>query len=119
MNGPVYDRYGGYADHDRYLGSRQERPAEYNTRIRRDGTDIVVRYHNTDILRFLRNGDIIVHDGGWQTVTTAKRINRALYSRGARVYSKKYRWYLHRIGWEGDTIFFSGARIRTDGTMEG
>lgn len=72
-----------------------ERPlAENNTRIRRDGKDVVIRLHETDILRIKPDGTQILDSGGWKTATTKARL--AKYIEGAYLYAHQSIWYLSR-----------------------
>lgn len=46
------------------------------TTVERIDTDeIGVRYHNTFVVRYFRNGSVTIHTGGWYTATTKRRIN--------------------------------------------
>lgn len=61
--------------------------------------DAYVRLHNTIIVTFREDGNIVELDsGGWQTVTTKARMNNLLPN-GFRVYSKGKRvWALYQNG---------------------
>jgi hypothetical protein len=81
-----------------------------NTFIRYDEhMDIVVRYHSSDIVMLLKNGDVVITLAGWPTTTTKYRINqfigkRKVYTirRGPQNYvtyldgivMDKYEWYV-------------------------
>lgn len=39
------------------------------------GADVVIRLHNTDIIRFRADGTVTFDTGGWLTVTTKERMN--------------------------------------------
>lgn len=52
----------------------------------------VVRLHNTDILAVYPDS-VFVNTGGWNTVTTLNRINRAMPP-GCRAYQKDWQWYV-------------------------
>lgn len=54
---------------------------------------ISVKLHNTDIVVFDSNGDIILNTGGYYTVTTKTRMNEFL-PEGYKVFQKKGTWYL-------------------------
>ena len=74
------------------------------TSVRQEGSDTVIRYHETDVVRF--NADRIILDtGGWQTVTTKVRMNQAAhqYGLGYSVYQKDFRWY---VEYQGKTLPF-------------
>jgi len=66
------------------------------TSIRDEDGWIVVRYHNTDVVKF--NADkVILNSGGWQTVTTKVRMNQAAnqFGLGYYVYQKNHIWYVN------------------------
>jgi hypothetical protein len=44
-----------------------------------------VKYHNTVVVAYLPNGNVVLNSGGWRTITTAKRFRD--YAPQARVYS--------------------------------
>lgn len=46
-----------------------------NTTLRRDGDDLIIRLHNTDILIFTPDGRVEFQTDGWKTVTTKARMN--------------------------------------------
>lgn len=71
-----------------------ERKVGNNTYLRRAplGTDIAVRLHGTDVVTYHDNGTMTLNTGGWDTVTTMKRINgfspvRTYRTKGVRVVS--------------------------------
>jgi len=67
-----------------------------NTFIRYDEhMDIVVRYHNSDIVMLLKTGDVVITLAGWPTTTTKYRINQFIGKR--KVYTKNYVTYLDGI----------------------
>jgi hypothetical protein len=52
-----------------------------------------IRLHYTDILTFTPDGEIILHTGGWNTVTTKERMRKFLphpYS----IHQIDYEWFL-------------------------
>lgn len=56
--------------------NRESRKVGNNTYLKRRGDDtIAVRLHDTDVVTYHRNGDIVLDTGGWMTVTTKDRIN--------------------------------------------
>lgn len=38
--------------------------------IRKDGDDVVIRMHNTDVIRYKPDGDVIINNGGWVSAST-------------------------------------------------
>jgi len=97
------------------------KPIANNTRLyRRDGGNIAVRLHNTDIIIYRPDGAVSLNTGGWYTVTTKARINE--YAPGC-VYSDKGTWYYSPSGarWSAsDAVpFQDGITIYPDGTVTG
>ena len=59
-----------------FIGGRDSRRLGHNTFVDRLTEDIYgVRYHSTYVVRYFPNGRIGLDSGGWQTVTTAQRLN--------------------------------------------
>ena len=56
-----------------------------------DGT-LAIRLHDTDIIKWMPNGDIILNSGGWQTRTTKDRFNRFLHT--IYVFQSNNIWYI-------------------------
>lgn len=60
-----------------FLGDRQSARLGHNTTIRRGpGGDVVVTYHETDIVTYCDAGNIILRADGWVTATTANRLHK-------------------------------------------
>jgi hypothetical protein len=85
-----------YSDLDEYLSKKQERPLAHNTRVRREGDDIVVRLHGTDIVFLKPDGAVTLNSGGWQTPTTKERLN--LFLTSYRLVQENHKWYLYQLG---------------------
>tara|TARA_Y100000310_G_scaffold329489_1_gene399449 strand:+ start:649 stop:996 length:348 start_codon:yes stop_codon:yes gene_type:complete len=80
------------------LNGRSQVKIGHNTYMRieyfeQPDVEIKIRLHNTDVVTFTENDDIILDDGGWQTVTTKERINRYLPS-GWKLYQKDFQWFI-------------------------
>lgn len=61
--------------------NKWDRPAEQrNTRLTRiyGRDEVAVRFHQTNIVTFYPNGDIVLVNGGWYTPTTSARMNEYL-----------------------------------------
>jgi hypothetical protein len=58
------------------------------------GDDIAIRLHDTDILRFKADGSVVLHTGGWRTVTTKERMNEHLRDLGFRIDQRSFKWYV-------------------------
>lgn len=101
--------------------SKDNRPLENNTRlIRLSPDEIAVRLHDTDVVTYHRNGNIILNSGGWRTPTTKNRITA--YS-PAIVWSEKGVWWVdnHHAFSEPvlsqKSLFYDGMGITYDGAV--
>lgn len=110
-----------WSEADAYLGDKQDRPCGNNTTVSRlgyrgDGADIVLVLHSTYVVRYQANGVAVLNTGGWRTVTTKDRLNRALRG-SARVNSVKGRWSVTLLGqFQGATLpFEEGFVVHTGG----
>lgn len=52
-----------------------EKKVASNVWLHRAGEDIHVRFYRTNILTFRPNGTVTINTGGWETVSTMRRIN--------------------------------------------
>jgi hypothetical protein len=84
------------------LKNRTSKKLENNTYLIKDGENIAIKLHQTNVVTYKPNGDIVLNSGGWKTVTTKDRINK--YS-NARIFQKNNQWFL------GDFIFNDGVII--------
>jgi hypothetical protein len=83
-----------------------------------DGT--IIRYWNTDIVKFNRYW-VHLNNGGWHTATTKTRMNQASnqFNLGYRVYQKDYQWYIvtpdgkNHTYQDGTTFSFARTPIGT------
>lgn len=73
-----------------------------------DGTR-AIRFHHTDVITWLTNGNIIFDSGGWRTSTTKDRINN--YS-GYNIHQKDYIWYF-----ENGIKFYDGITFNKNGKL--
>lgn len=82
-----------------YLGNRDDVRIMHNTSLVRDHLTggIAVVLHRTPILRFLPDGRIMLHSGGYRSVTTKRRMNVFLPA-GIGVMQKDYEWYVTNRG---------------------
>lgn len=74
----------GDKDGTKPLGARNKK--HYN--IRKDGNDIVVRMHNTDIVRYHPDDTLTINNGGWVSPTTHDMFSMLL---GLKMYTFHYR----------------------------
>jgi hypothetical protein len=56
----------GDADGTKPLGDRKKK--WFN--IRREGDDVILKAHRTDVVRFKPDGDVVINNGGWVSPTT-------------------------------------------------
>ena len=87
------------------------------TTVRTENGYTIVRYHNTDVVKF-NSDEIVLNTGGWKTNTTKARMNQTsnVYGLGYRVYQIKGTWYVDCLDEEngigyGKTISFNGDRL--------
>lgn len=83
-----------------------------NTYLERHMNDIVVKLHDTHVVVYRADGDIVLDSGGWQTHTTKDRMNR--HTR-AMITQAAGEWYVTWHDWAGD--FSDGMVLHTDGRV--
>jgi len=82
------------------------------------GMELGLLYHRTYVAMFTGDGKIILHTGGWLTVTTKERINLAIAHTGLTLYSDRSLWQLGAHPWSGDdrsVPFEEGMIVTADG----
>jgi len=86
------------------------RVGSHKTYIRSSGQSIIVRYHNTDVVKFTPK-TITLNTGGWKTNTTKTRMNQASnqYGLGFSVSQVKGVWY---VSHKGKKIPFKGNTLK-------
>jgi hypothetical protein len=84
--------------------------SNYATTIGHEQGCQYVQYHATKIVEW--NSDVIVlRDGGWQSVTTKRKMNQTamMFGLGFTVFQIKGSWY---VSYEGKTLgYYSGMRL--------
>lgn len=78
----------------------------------------VIRLHKTDIVEFFPE-KIVLRTGGWKTVTTKDRINKAIQSRGWYVSQRDSLWFVKRRDCDDDYPFVEGMVLFDDGKIDG
>ena len=91
------------------MNGRDTKKLANNTYARKEGENIVIRLHNTDIAVFLPNGNVVLKTGGWQSSTTKSRINKFTQ---ASIYQKNNVWYFN-----DGSVFYEGVSVRPDGSV--
>ena len=94
------------------LSEGRKKKLASHTYIRKDLDAVIIRFHDTNILKFDSNG-VVLDSGGWQTKTTMKRMNAFLSGSGMIVGSESLIWYVtdRKDRW----VFKDGMRIRYNG----
>ncbi len=82
------------------------------TTIRTENGYTIIRYHQTDVVKFNQD-EVILNTGGWWTATTKARMNQASnqFDLGFRVYQHNYKWF---VDYKGDSIPFNGRELVMD-----
>jgi hypothetical protein len=81
------------------------------TKVYKEGNQLRVRYHNTDLFVFNPDGYVKMSNGGYETATTNQRINAVLYKlfeKGfinceRRVFQKNGEWFI-----KSSNLYFEG-----------
>ena len=109
-----------YAEIDAQLQGRNRESRKYanNTYWQRRGENIALKLHNTDIVTLYPTGDMTLNTGGWYTVTTKERINRAL-PRVFYLHQEKGRWFVVNRLDDETYVFMDGMRITSEWKVEG
>jgi hypothetical protein len=92
------------------------KPIANNTRLLKDGTDYLIRLHQTDIVRITPLNIYTANTGGWQTVTTKERLNRYL---PISIWQDKHIWYVgtYQREWKDRKLFFEGLQCDVKGKV--
>ncbi len=66
------------------------------TRVARITTDAIgLFYHNTPVVTWNKNGDVRLLTNNHRSVTTKRRINQAIGSRGD-LFQRKFKWFFRK-----------------------
>ncbi len=74
------DQFAGGISHatlSAFLGKKGSRSLSKNKQLVRDGDDIHIRLHKTDVVTLHPDGDYTIRTGGWNTATTRRTIKAA------------------------------------------
>ena len=79
----------------KHTGKKTTRKIANNTWeiLEKNGKVKAIRFHDTNIITYLKNGKIRLNSGGWYTSTTKERINRFLPA-NYYLFQKSFIWYL-------------------------
>ena len=110
-----------YQEADEFLGrgrSHDHRPlAGSATSLERRSNDtIAVRYHETDVVTYHRDGGVVLDSGGWTTHTTKARMTE--YS-PVSIFQRNGLWYIQACRGEGLPLLFADGVTVKDGRVSG
>jgi len=95
-----------YETANEILKNRDKKKIAHQTWLKRiDENEIAVVYHSTPVVRYFKDGEIRIHDGGWATVTTKRRIND--FQKIGYLYQQNFEWFFHYI--PGATVKFENG----------
>ena len=92
----------------------------HNTRYSREGETHTLWLHRTPIVKVDPGGLIQLNTGGWETATTKRRMNEALYALGAdfSIYQENFTWRANRYTHGLPPIdYLDHQRYQLDGTL--
>lgn len=89
--------------------AQQHKLGKGNTYVRGEGKTMIVRFHNTDVVKFTPK-TITLNTGGWETSTTKTRMNQASnqFGLGYTVTQKDFSWFVH---YKGKVMKFKGNKL--------
>jgi hypothetical protein len=104
-----------YDSLDNFLGNKDEKKIGHNTILHKlYNDDIAIKLWNTNIVVINKLNNIRLYSGGWETRTTADRINQLLPS-GVGLYTRKGEWRVK--GHNGEFKFVNGMLITPNGDI--
>lgn len=97
---------------------RLARRYRHNTRYVNGGGFHTLWLHRTPIVRVDPSGLITLNTGGWETVTTKRRMNEALDALDARfrIVQRSFIWRVWRYAEEKESDYLDHQRYQPDGT---
>lgn len=101
-----------YESAKHYLNGRDSKNVRgvRSTKVCKTSDGYALRYHMTDVVTWLDNGEVIISNNGFQTLTTKKRINDAISSVGY-VFQKNHEWFFKNNRCEEFEPFVDGMKI--------
>jgi hypothetical protein len=94
--GAIFSGSDFHTAHDALMAGRDkaQRTIATHTRLARRGPhDIAVQYHATDVVTYHQDGTVTLNTGGYETVTTKRRINDYT-PRGLSVFARNFAWFV-------------------------
>lgn len=109
-----------YAELDRYLGKKDDRPSPWggveSRVVRLSDSEIALTYHRTAVVTIHAEGTITLNSGGWATVTTKRRMNEVLQRVGLGVSQKNFDWYVFGLDGEEPVMYRDRMTMKWDGS---
>lgn len=103
-----------FEDAKKLLNGKTSRKIAYATQLAELSDNcIAVIHHETDIVRFHKDGTLSLHTGGYVSVTTGGRLHRFVRSRGWRVNTRPSRGFYIITPPDGDPFEWTGSESLT------
>lgn len=99
-----------YAKCAAMLEVRSQKKLAGNTYLRKEGSQFIVKYHDTDIVKFIDDSKVELNTSGYLTPTTKNRLND--FS-PARISQKGGIWYVYSNGTK--VAYHDGMIVDSDG----
>lgn len=93
------------------LGGRSHVQINHNTFLHGTNDEFKIRYYDTDILTFRKDGSIFIDCKGFRSKTTKDRLNAYLHN-SKRIHSKLGIWY-----WSDGSVFQDKSSIQPNGSI--
>lgn len=93
------------------LKGRESKKIANNTYIVKRDNNLAIRLHQTDVVTFTPNNDMILDSGGWMTATTKDRINNAINEAGKRINQKRGNWFIDGLKFQDGLTIHSNGKI--------
>ena len=90
--------------------NKDSKKVDNNTYWVRNGVDLCLKLHETNVVTLEPDGSIVLNSGGWKTPATKDRINNVV-PRELMIYQNKSVWYV------GQYIFEDGMRMDASGKI--
>jgi hypothetical protein len=101
-----------YSSAEAYLGSKEKRKLAHETYLVRVGNDLVIRYHDTNVVVYHADRSITLDSGGWRSPTTRRRFEEF---GSVPIEQRDSSWFVR--WWGREYIFDDGMRLRPDASV--
>ncbi len=98
--------------------SRNNEIGTHKTKITGTNTEMIVTYHNTDVVTYRPlEQTVTLRSGGWRSKTTKLRMNQASeqWKLGYSVWQKNFKWF---VTVNGETLEFTDGMTLNLGSRE-